>query len=332
MKKLVIASAVAAVMASGSVMADTTLGGEVRLKLQHKGETALNSGKLTVKINSSEDLGNGMTGFAYLEMENDSADNETTGFSNDKSYVGIKGDFGQLTLGAQSDAAGFACGGTDIFTDNSGSTCGVGAYNGTLDNAVTYVKGVGPVTFVVGLTFDGDLKTGEMTDGGASGAQPAGGNHSVIALNFDGGMFTVGGQITSPDSEVSDDNGTDIGGTVKLGEGTLGLTYGDNGSDDDNTAFAVAYSMPLAGGTIKVGIDSGDALEAASKAAAAQAVLDAGGTAAAAAAAADDAGNGTVTNIEFKKSLGKQTYAGVQYSSVDGDDDDLVQAYMGYNF
>ncbi len=322
MKKLVIASAVAAVMASSTVMADTTLGGEVRLKLQNQGEMALNSGKLTVKINASEDLGNGMTGLAYLEMENDSADNEKTGFSNDKSYVGIKGDFGQLTLGAQSDAAGFACGATDIFTDNSGNACGVGAVNGTLDNAVVYVKGFGAVTLVLGATFDGDSKTHEMADGVwvdddnnpatpdvfvSSVTNPAFGNHTVVALNYAADMFSVGFQVTSPDSEVTDNSWTVIGGSVNLGEGTLGLTFADNGADDNNTAMAIAYSMPLAGGTIKVGVDQGDALKN----------------------AADD---DTITNLEFKKNLGKSTYAGVQLSDDSRQADSLVQAYMGYNF
>ena len=312
MKKLVIASAVAAVMASSTVMADTTMGGEVRLKLQNQGEMALNSGKLTFKINASEDLGNGMTGLAYVEMENDSADNEENQFHNDKSFVGIKGDFGQLTLGAQGDAAGFACGGTDIFTDNSGNACGVGAVNGTLDNAVVYVKGFGAVTLVVGATFDGDAATGEMSD---ASAQPDSGNHTVIAVNFDGGAFTVGGQITSPDSDapVLGSAGLDIssltviGGTVKLGEGTLGLTFADNSLDDDNTAMAVAFSMPLAGGTIKVGVDQGDALKNAND---------------------DD----TIANLEFKKSLGKSMYAGVQVSDDSRAEDSLIQGYMGYNF
>ncbi len=331
MKKLVIASAVAAVMASGSVMADTTLGGEVRLKLQNQGSMALNSGKLTVKINGSEDLGNGMTGLAYLEMENDSADNETDTFHNDKSYVGIKGDFGQLTLGAQGDAAGFACGGTDIFTDNSGNACGVGATNGTLDNAVVYVKGIDALTFVLGLTFDGDVKKGEMVDAGApptvvadleawlAGTQPAPGNHSVIALNYAVDAFSVGLQATTPDSDTVDvvegltgvklETVTVIGGTVKLGEGTLGLTYADNGQSKNNDAMAIAYSMPLAGGTVMIGVDQGDALK--------------GGK---------NGKEDTITNLEFKKKLGKSTYAGVQFSDDAREEDSLIQAYMGYNF
>jgi hypothetical protein len=335
MKKLVIASAVAAVMASGSVMADTTLGGEVRLKLQNQGSMALNSGKLTVKINGSEDLGNGMTGLAYLEMENDSADNETDTFHNDKSYVGIKGDFGQLTLGAQGDAAGFACGGTDIFTDNSGNACAVGAVNGTLDNAVVYVKGIDALTFVLGLTFDGDLKNGEMVDGyadaytaaikdGLTPAQaeaaatkaalaatgnPLPGNHTVVAINYATDMFSVGFQHTSPDSEYDAEDIYVLGGTVKLGEGTLGLTYADNGASKDNDAMAIAYSMPLAGGTVMVGVDQGDALK--------------GGK---------NGKEDTITNLEFKKKLGKSTYAGVQFSDDARNEDSLIQAYMGYNF
>ncbi len=313
MKKLVIASAVAAVMASSTVMADTTLGGEVRLKLQNQGSMALNSGKLTVKINGSEDLGNGMTGLAYLEMENDNADNETDTFHNDKSYVGIKGDFGQLTLGAQGDAAGFACGGTDIFTDNSGNACSKGAVNGTLDNAVVYVKGFDALTLVLGATFDGDLGKNEMVDTGDT--QPDRGNHTVIALNYAADMFSVGFQVTSPDSDapVLGSNGLDIssltviGGTVKLGEGTLGLTFADNSLDNDNTAMAIAYAMPLAGGTIMIGVDQGDALKNA-------------------------AGDDTITNLEFKKKLGKSTYAGVQLSDDSRQADSLFQAYMGYNF
>jgi hypothetical protein len=304
MKKLVIASAVAAVMASGAAAADATLGGEVRLKLQNQGEMALESGKLTVKLSGSEDLGNGMTAGAYLELENDSADNEIDLMKNDKSFVYLKGDFGQLAMGAQGDAAGFACGGTDIFTDNSGNACGNGAWNSTLDNAVTYVKAAGALTFVVGLTFDGE----DNRD--ADAAQPANGDHSVIALNFDGGAFTVGGQLTSPDGDLNLEDQMVIGGTVDLGAGTLGWTFADGtgfGAGDTETAMAVAFAMPAAGGTIKVGIDTGEGLENA-------------------------AGDDTITNIEFKKGMGKSAYWGVQFSNDDREDDALAQGYMGYNF
>jgi predicted porin len=298
MKKLVIASAVAAVMASGTVLAETTFGGHIRLELgSNMGETSLDSHKLVFNMKSSEDLGNGMTALAFVEYEHDNADFESTGLHNDKSYVGIKGDFGQLTLGAQGDAAGFACGATDIYTVQSGQACGVGATNGTLDNAVVYVKGFNAVTFVLGATFDGNIDTGVQQDS----AQPAKGNHTVVALNFDGGAFSVGGQITNPDSDVADVTWTVLGGSVKLGEGTLGLTLSDNGADNDNTASAIAFSMPVAGGTVKVGVDAGDAV--------------------------DD-----TTHLEFVKNLGKSAYAGVEYAGFDVAEDDYLAAFMGYKF
>lgn len=310
MKKLVLASAVAALMASNTAMADTTFGGNIRLNLQLSddqaaGETKLDSGKLTLDIKASEDLGNGMTGIARIEYENDNADNERTQFSNDLSYVGLKGDFGQVTAGVQDDAAGFACGATDIFTDNSGNTCGVGAANGPLDNAIVYANTFDAVTLVVGMTFDGDLGTPGTSDAG----QPFGvqGNHTVLGVNFDGGAFTVGGQITAPDSDLDADDLMVIGGSVKLGEGTLGLTFADNGGDDMSDAIAVAFAMPLAGGKVMIGMDVGEALENA-------------------------AGDDSILNLEYKKSLSKAVYTGVQYSADDRRDDDLIQAYMGYKF
>jgi predicted porin len=307
MKKLVIASAVAAVMASGAAVADTTMGGNIKLNLMNQGETALNSNKLTFDIKASEDLGNGLTAIARVEMEHDDADHETTGWSNDLSYVGLKGSFGQVTAGVQDDAAGFACGATDIFDENSGNACGVGAHNGPLDNAIAYVGSFDAVTLVVGATFDGDYATGEMVDGG----QPAGGNHSIVGVNFDGGMFSVGGQMTFVDSDVKDDLGledwTVIGGSVNLGPGTLGLTFADNGQDDMNTAIAVAWAMPLAGGTAKIGIDQGEALE-------------------------DVDGNDSVLNVEYDAKLGKSAYWGVQFSDDDREEDSLIQGFMGYKF
>lgn len=301
MKKLVIASAVAAVMASGTAMADTSFGGHIRLLLQNQGSMGLNSNKLTLDVKASEDLGNGMTGIARLELESDSADNEEAGLHNDLSYVGLKGDFGQLTLGVQDDAAGFACGGTDIFTSNSGNACGVGSVNGPLDNAVVYVKGFGEVTLVLGATFDGDA--GDVTRDTVA-TQPATGNHTVVAVQYAADMFSVGLQVTSPDSDLGLDDWTVFGATVKLGEGTLGLTVGDDGTDN---AMAIAYSMPLAGGTVKIGVDQGDAL-------------------------ANAAGDDTVTNLEFDKNLGKATYYGVQFSDDQRQNDSLVQAILGYKF
>ena len=87
-----------------------------------------------------------------------------------------------------------------------------------------------------------------------------------------------------------------------MGDITLGLTFADNGAAADNTAFAIAVTLEnLAGGTLMAGLDSGDAL-------------------------ADE------INIEFTRSLSDEVFTGVQFTSTDGANDDVISAYLGYNF
>ncbi len=323
-KSTIIAAAIAATISGSAFAADTTLYGNIRLGIENQAELDMNSGKLVIGFKSSEDMGNGMTGFMHLEMEHDRADIEGAGlgWTNDRSYVGVKGDFGQIALGTQGDAAGFACGGTDVFTYNSGSACGVGAVNGNLSNAATYVKGFGDVTLVVGLTIDGS----------ADGTKPANGDHKLIAVNYASGAIQVGAQIIMPDSEIvvrSEDpvtgvvtesiakdvtNHMALGGTYTINDIVIGLTYtsgntfagsikAGNGLDDAETALALAVQFPVAGGKVKVGMDTGE-----------------------------DAGVADTTNVEFAKNISKSVYTGVQYSSVDGVDDDLIAVYLGMKF
>ena len=88
---------------------------------------------LNFGLGMEEDMGNGMTGFFYANFAHDQANEEPAGnIFQDESYIGVKGDFGTVTLGNQPDAAGFACGGTDIVNYNGGAACGQGAFNDSL--------------------------------------------------------------------------------------------------------------------------------------------------------------------------------------------------------
>jgi predicted porin len=325
MKKLVIASAVAAVMASGAAAADTSVYGHMRLQVESAEQVSMESGKLVVGFKASEDLGNGMSAFTHLEMEHDGADAEGAGkgWTNDRSNVGIKGDFGTVTLGVQGDAASFACSGTDIFTNNSGDACSQGAVNGNLANALTYANAFGAVTVVAGITFDGDQDATNV-----SGAADDSGSNTVLALMFDGGNFTVGAQVTTLDggnaTGAKDTTKSVIGGTYTMGDFTAGLTIADNGAEKDpvtgktySDALAFAVSIGnVAGGTVKVGMDSGDALDKKKGA---------------------NGLGGVTTNLEYTKSLSKAVYTGVQYSSTDlpsGADEaaSSIWGYLGYKF
>lgn len=285
MKKLVIASAVAAVMSSSAVIADTSVYGNMRLQMTNQAVMAMDSTKLVLGVKTSEDLGNGMTAYAQLELEHDDADQRGAGLGwrNDLSFVGIKGDFGAVQLGVQNDAAGFACGATDIFIYNSGAVCGVGAVNDELDDAVAYVGAFGDVTFVAGMTFGGNHAVDDSDV-----------NHSIVALNYAAGDLQVGAQSTSFDGG---DTVYVLGGSYTVSNFKIGLTIGN---DSNDSATAITVQMPVAGGNLAVGIDSGE-----------------------------DAGVADTTNLEFDKALGKTAYWGAQYSSVDGVDDDLISVYIG---
>ncbi|MBT3723079.1 MAG: hypothetical protein HOG41_06820, partial [Gammaproteobacteria bacterium] len=119
---------------------------------------------------------------------------------------------------------------------------------------------------------------------------------TVIAAKFSADAFSVGVQIT--DADALADPMTVIGGSYKLGDMTLGFTLGDNGTD---TGTAIALAMPMAAGTLKVGMDQGDAI-------------------------ADDA-----TKIQYQQSMGKTMYVGVEATAFEFADTYLA-GYIGMKF
>jgi hypothetical protein len=289
MKRIsLISSAIAAALAAGTVQAEAEVFGEVQLGVVDQTELDMDGSTLNFGFQMSEDMGNGMVGFLYVEMIHDNADKQTTGVTNDASYVGIKGDFGTVTLGTQSDAAGFACSGTDLFNYNGGAACGTGAANDNLSNAVTYANSFGAMTVVAGMTIDGS----------DDGAVPLPGDHTLVAVNFESDGFTFGGQITGPDSDTGADDLMVIGGTMTFDEIVVGLTIGDNGTD---TASAIGVTLPLMGGELVAAVDTGDAIN-------------------------DE------TNIGFHKSLSKNMYTGVEFTTWDDINDDMIGAYLGMTF
>jgi predicted porin len=285
-KSPIIAAAIAATIAGSAFAADTTIYGNIRLEVVNQTDLNMDSSKLVVGFKSSEDMGNGMTGFMHMELEHDDANEEVSGWTNDKSYVGLKGDFGQVTLGRQADAAGFACGGTDIFTKVSGQACGAGAINGGLDNALVYTGGTGNVTFVLGATLDG--------------TQDQAGDNTIIAAKYAADNFSVGFQMTSFDIVRGGESQSVIGGTYTINEMQIGATLANDGNE---SATAIALKMPLAGGSFRIGMDTGE-----------------------------DAGVADTTHVQFTKSLSKSVYTGVEFASVDGADDDMLAGWIGMKF
>ena len=139
MKKTVLAVAVAAALATPFVAhADTILYGSARVELDYIDEDPFDSywdvvnSASRLGVRGSEDLGGGLSAIYQYEFGVDMTEGGNFN-SNRPKYVGLKGGFGQLTLGTQDTPYYNVAGITDIFnTDYSfGATAWLGgSFNG----------------------------------------------------------------------------------------------------------------------------------------------------------------------------------------------------------
>lgn len=129
MKKALIAASIAAGLAGVANAANTTtLYGAIayEVQYQHNGTTYsstsnnyknqwdLNTDALRVGVKGEEDLNNGLTAFYNLLLDVGNTDGAS---STRLAYVGLKGDFGTLTLGKQDSLYKIMTNGNDIFED-----------------------------------------------------------------------------------------------------------------------------------------------------------------------------------------------------------------------
>jgi len=185
-------------------------------------------------IKSETDLGNGMTGFGQYEWDVDFDNGKSFDFDGDgeddastdasikmrKRLVGLKGDFGSVTLGQTYHTFyNFVVGPND--NPWWGSGYAMVAYVGRTDNAITYAGGAGDISFgatayVVGGDADEDAIDG--TEFGAS---------------FGIGDMTLG--LGIKDSEAQDDAIIGLALTgIGLGSANLGLGLQ---TQDEDTSF-----------------------------------------------------------------------------------------------
>jgi predicted porin len=100
MKKTIIASAIAAVVAAPAAFADIKISGAAQQEfLDIDGSTVgyQSDSAYDLNFSASEDLGNGMKAFAAISLQSD-YDNSTTNGRNDQK-LGLSGDFGTITVG-----------------------------------------------------------------------------------------------------------------------------------------------------------------------------------------------------------------------------------------
>jgi len=255
MQKKLIAAAVAGALATPVAIADVAVSGSIRTGVEYTGtEWAVSDNYSRLRFKASSDLGNGQSAFMNYEfrVQSDTAQVHT-GATQRLSYVGIKGDWGSLSMGAQWSTL-FNVVGT--FVDKSNRYGGLGYWGGG-GGQYRMADSVYVSTSLGGLSVSGDV---QMNDGGDDldratiGANLGIGGVAIGAAWQDNGNadFTgVGASISLAgvglSGGFSDTNGSGSGFGVNANIAGLVVAY----EEHDGTADALIwghYGIGLGGG------------------------------------------------------------------------------------
>ncbi|MBR20013.1 MAG: hypothetical protein CMA64_07715 [Euryarchaeota archaeon] len=240
---------------------ETNIYGSINYKVSNDEDT---NGKHNLKaennssyvgIDASEGIGEGITGFAKLEVGVDTDDSNNNPFDSKLAYVGLNfGEIGSVSAGRQSSP----------FTDNvSGNTDVFEVYGSGADqslfvrdtNTIAYSNVLGPLTFdglakIDGSTGKSGVDVGEATvtyDGSMFTVSGGMSNDNVNDINYYGVGLTadtssIGLPITVGYTYTLKDAATDVTGNEIIGSYSTGNTTitGGYGKIEDSTAFYTA--------------------------------------------------------------------------------------------
>ena len=237
MQKILIAAAVAGALAAPVAVADVAVSGSIRTGVEYTGSewvVADNSSRLRFK--ASSDLGNGQSAFMNYEFRVNSAKGSiVTGNTQRLTYVGIKGDWGQLSLGSQWSTL-FNTVGT--FIDPSNRYGGVG-YWGNGGGQYRMKESVYMSTQMGGLSVSGDMQM-----------NPGGDDLDRFTV---GGLMSIGGlSLGAAYQDNADNDFTGIGGAINL----AGVALSGGFTDVSNVGSGYGINAKLAG--IRVAYEDSD--------------------------------------------------------------------------
>lgn len=228
-KKTLTALAVAGVIAT-PMAAQADLYASARIGLVNTdvdgGESVLEVRSLASRfgVKSEADLGNGMTGFGKYEWDVDMEGGDSVRLRH--RIVGLKGDFGSVTLGQTYHTFyNFVVGPND--NPWWGSGYAMVSYTGRTDQAITYAGGTGDINF--GLT------TYLTDDTGDNGEEDDAIDGTEIGASFGIGDMTLGVAVQSFEVVDNDVVGVALTG-IALGDASLGLGFQQ---DDDDSSFLI---------------------------------------------------------------------------------------------
>ena len=256
MQKKLIAAAVAGALATPVAIADVAVSGSIRTGVEYTGsEWVVADNFSRLRFKASSDLGNGQSAYMGYEFRVNSAQGSlVTGNTQRLSYVGIKGDWGSLSLGSQWSTL-FNTVGT--FVDKSNRYGGLGYWGGG-GGQYRMAESVYLSTSLGGLSLSGDLQmnpgSGDDLDRATIGANLGIGGVSMGAAWQDNGNadFTgVGAAISLAGVGLSggytDTNGAGSGFGVNANIGGLVVAYEEHDGTADGNIWG-HYGIGLGGG------------------------------------------------------------------------------------
>ena len=212
MQKKLIAAAVAGALATPVAIADVAVSGSIRTGVEYTGsEWVVADNFSRLRFKASSDLGNGQSAYMGYEFRVNSAQGSiVTGNTQRLSYVGIKGDWGSLSLGSQWSTL-FNTVGT--FVDKSNRYGGLG-YWGEGGGQYRMKDSVALMTNLGGFSISADA---QMNAGGDDL------DRATIGTNINVGGVAIGA--------AWQDNGnadfTGIGASISLAGVGLSAGYSD---------------------------------------------------------------------------------------------------------
>ena len=234
MQKKLIAAAVAGALVAPAAIADghgVAVSGSIRTGVEYTGsEWVVADNFSRLRFKASSDLGNGQSAFMNYEFRVNSAQGSiVTGNTQRLSYVGIKGDWGQLSMGSQWSTL-FNTVGT--FIDPSNRYGGVG-YWGNGGGQYRMKESVYLSTQLGGLSVSGDLQM-----------NPGGDDLDRFTV---GGLMAIGGlSLGAAYQDNGDNDFTGIAGAINLAG--VGLSGGF--TDVNNVGSGYGINAKLAGITV----------------------------------------------------------------------------------
>ena len=251
MQKKLIAVAIAGALAAPVAIADVAVSGSIRTGVEYTGsewQVADNYSRLRFK--SSSDLGNGQSAYMGYEFRVNSAQGSiVTGNTQRLSYVGIKGDWGSLSLGSQWSTL-FNTVGTFIDPSNryggTGNTC----VQYRMKDSVAFTTQAGPVWVMAdaqmsagGDDLDRATIGGTFSVGGAS-VGAAWQDHGASDCTGVGASMSIGGVSLSGGYTSTQNGNNGFGINAKIAG--IWIDYEEAGDGDG--AITGNYAVGLGGG------------------------------------------------------------------------------------